>query len=51
VNKAKTHFVKHQQGNIFTPQPELELQAIVSRPGEGKVAGIVAWPAEKPSKK
>jgi len=23
VNKAKTHFVKHQRGHIFTPQPEV----------------------------
>jgi hypothetical protein len=32
VNKAKTHFVKHQGGHIFTPQPELELQAMFSTP-------------------
>ena len=32
VNKAKTHFAKHQRGHIFTPQPELELQAIFSTP-------------------
>ena len=28
VNKAKTQFVEHQAGHIYTPQPELEPQAI-----------------------
>jgi hypothetical protein len=51
VNKAKTHFVKHQREHIFTPQPELESQAIFSTPQEGKVAGMVALPARKPSQK
>jgi len=51
VNKAKPHFVKYQRGHIFTPQPELESWAIFSTPSEGKVAGMVALPAGKPSKK
>jgi len=51
VNKAKTHFVKHQRGHIFAPQPELESCAIFSTPWEGKLAGMVALPAGKPSQK
>ena len=51
VNKAKTHFVKHHRGHIFTPKPELESWAIFSTPWEGKVAGMVALPAGKPSQK
>jgi len=51
VNEAKTHFVKYQRGHIFTPQPELESGAIFSTPWEGKVAGMVALPAGKPSQK
>jgi len=51
VNKAKTHFVKHRRGYIFTPQQELELWAIFSPPGEGKVAGMVAQPAGTPCQK
>jgi len=51
VNKAKTYFVKHQRGHIFTSQPELELQAIFRTPWEWKVAGMMALPAGKPSQK
>jgi len=51
VNKAKTHFVKHQRGQIFTPQPELESRAIFSTPWERKVAGMVALPTGTPSQK
>jgi hypothetical protein len=51
VNKAKTHFTQQQEGQICTPQPELELWATFSTPFEGKVAGMVALPAGKPSQK
>jgi len=51
VKKAKTHFIERQGGHICTPQPELEPQAIFSPPWEGKVAGMLALPAGKPSQK
>ena len=42
---------QHQRAHIFTPQLELQPQAICSSPWEGKVAGMVALPPGKPSQK
>jgi len=51
VNMANIHFVTHEWLHISTPQSELELQVILGKSWEGKVAGMVALPAGKPNQK